>query len=101
MSVAMTYEQYARKYGMHPDPEIQRLCIAKHPAWYDEQGRPLSWVDLVDSHEILGSQEPRAFHPIPNKEIYLAKLFSHLHKDLKEHVDASKKKSEQAKHGGF
>ncbi len=35
-----------------------------------------------------------AFHPIPQKEIYLAKLFSHLHKDLKEHIEASKKKGD-------
>jgi hypothetical protein len=39
------YEAYAKKWGLHPDPQVQALLVRRHPYHFDRQGRPLSIWD--------------------------------------------------------
>lgn len=87
---------------MNTDREsIRELNIAQadaeedNPQWAEQMREVLRQrMENPSEHkeETPDDDLVQAFHPIPSNEIYLAKLFSHLHKDLKEHIDASKKK---------
>ncbi len=90
-----------KEYGIHPDQTTRAAIYSRQGGsfYFDGQGRiywPIqkppekSYLEIPPEPTSEPPERPTGFYPIPNKEIYLAKLFSHLHKDLKNHIEASK-----------